>query len=84
MMLTDWTAEDWFQEAARCYLEQHQGCAWCGGSYRVFRRTEGKHLTYSCHRCDCRVGFEEQNGRFFFIPGEKRVGGPVPDTMYEI
>jgi hypothetical protein len=86
MLMTspDYTAEEWFQEAARCYVEGHQGCAWCRGPYRVFRRREGNHLTYSCHRCDFRACFEEQRGRYFFIPGEKRVGGPVPDTMYEI
>jgi hypothetical protein len=84
MVSSHWTAAQWFQEAARCYIEEHQACAWCGGPYRVFRRTEGDHLTYSCHRCDFRAGFEEQHGKYFFIPGEKRAGEPVPDTMYEI
>src|SRR5437660_159129 len=25
------TPREWFDEAARCYVEGHQGCAWCGG-----------------------------------------------------
>jgi len=84
MKSSDRTAEEWFHEAARAYAEGHQACAWCGGPFRVFRRREGGHITYTCHRCDFRVGFEEKRERYFFIPGETRVGEPVPDTMYEI
>ena len=38
MVRSERTSGEWFTEAERCYVERHQGCAWCGGSYRVFRR----------------------------------------------
>jgi hypothetical protein len=64
------SSAEWFQEAQRCYLEQHQGCAWCGGSHRVFQTHADQHLTYSCSTCDFRVGFDKENDRYFLIPGE--------------
>jgi hypothetical protein len=77
------TAQEWFHEAGRCYIEGHQACAWCGGSYCVFRRKEGSQLTFSCHRCDFEVGYDEAEGRHFMIRGEP-VRGPARQTMFEL
>ena len=80
MKTAERSAAEWFHEAARCYIEQHQGCAWCGSAHEVYRRREGDRLTYSCHRCDFRAGHDETTGRYFVIPGEPRRSGR-PDTM---
>ena len=75
------TAEEWFAEAARCYIECHQGCAWCGGQHRVFRREEGRQLTYYCHGCDFRTSHDEETGWYHFIPGEKPSGPPTATML---
>jgi hypothetical protein len=84
MMSSNRTAEEWFRDAARCHVEQHQGCAWCGAAHSVHRRQEGTRLSYFCHRCDFRAGFDEQRGEYFVIPGDSRAGQTPPDTMYDI
>jgi hypothetical protein len=76
--------QEWFQEAARCYLEQHQGCPWCGSAHCVHYRREGSRIIYICNRCDFRATYEETTGRYVVIPGEKRSSGKPPDTMFEI
>jgi hypothetical protein len=77
------SAREWFDEAARCYIEHHQGCAWCGGAHRVYRKREGGRLSYSCHACDFRAGHDEASGRYFIIPGEEKAEAASPDTMHE-
>jgi hypothetical protein len=82
-MSSERTAQEWFHEAARCYIEGHQACAWCGGAHCVFRRKEDSQLTFSCHDCDFRVGYDEARGRHAIIPGEI-LTGPAQETMFEI
>jgi hypothetical protein len=76
------TPGEWFKEAARCYLERHQGCAWCGGSYRVFQRRLGQRVEYHCSGCDFHCGHDEVTNQFLVVPGEART--EVPETMFEI
>jgi hypothetical protein len=76
------TSSEWFAEAARCYVEQHQGCAWCGGSYRVFHSSHGTQSEYYCNGCDFRVVYDSATGRFHSYPGEKQAGAK-PLTMVE-
>jgi hypothetical protein len=78
------TAQEWFHEAARCYIDKHQGCAWCGGAHRVYRRKEGPRVTYSCRDCDFQAGQDEATGRCFVIPGERAADALVPDTMFDL
>ena len=77
---TDRSAEEWFALAEKCYLEKHQGCAWCGGSHRVFcQRQEGR-ISYSCQACDSRAVRDLKTNRCPFMPGDPpRAAGP--DTM---
>lgn len=75
------SAKEWFEEAARCYVANHQGCAWCGGSHRVFHRNKDNQQSYYCHGCDFKVGLDESTGKFFTIPGEDVEPGKL--TMYE-
>jgi hypothetical protein len=81
MVHTERTAREWFEEATRCYLECHQGCAWCGGSHRVFRLAPAERVEYSCNVCDFRAGYDGQTQAYLYVPGEATVG-PPPDTMY--
>ena len=81
-MVAERTSQDWFDEAARCYMERHQGCAWCGGSYRVFSTQQGHRREYYCSGCDFRTGYDAANNRYFSYPGEEQAG-ETPGTMYE-
>ena len=74
MITSERTAGDWFKEAERCYIEKHQGCAWCGGSHRVFQFRQGQQLLYYCNACDFRVGFDQKTCEYFSVPGEKGEG----------
>lgn len=70
MHKTERSSFDWFREAQRCYLEHHQGCAWCGGSHRVFQTHAESQLTYYCNGCDFHVGYDRETDRYFHVPGE--------------
>lgn len=77
------TAREWFQEAARCYVDNHQGCAWCGGSHRVHHTRRNLKQVYYCHGCDFQAGLDETTGKHFSVPGEElEEAGKL--TMYEI
>jgi hypothetical protein len=82
MVRTERTPREWFEEAERCYLELHQGCAWCGGSHRVYRRQRDAATEYHCNVCDFHVSHDEESHEYQVIPGEDRVD--PPPTMYEI
>src|SRR5262245_54420705 len=63
------SAATWFQKASRCYVEQHQGCPWCGGSHCVFRSRRPEREQFCCSECDlfaCRV---HDNDSYLFTPG---------------
>ena len=64
------SARDWFIEAERCYLENHQGCPWCGGSHRVFQCNEGENTVYFCQACDFKAVRNSVNDSYQHIPGE--------------
>ncbi len=70
MVTLERTAQDWYQEAARCYLENHQGCAWCGGAHRVYLLVQDQQVVYYCYGCDFRTGFDKKVGNYFSFPGE--------------
>ena len=63
------TAHDWFNEAARCYVEGHQACAWCGGKHRVFKAVRGERLEYYCKDCDFYVCQDTSSGTYCTEPG---------------
>jgi len=65
------TPQEWFQEAARCYSERHQACAWCGGAHRVHQLVQEQQIVYYCYGCDFRAGQDKRAGTFFCFPGEK-------------
>jgi hypothetical protein len=75
------SAADWFQDAERAYVEQHQGCAWCGGAYRVRLASVGSKHAYTCQRCDFQASFDTHTKRYHIIPGEELSIGS--ETMLE-
>jgi hypothetical protein len=76
------SAEQWYREAARCYVQNHQGCAWCGGPHRVYRKRRDQRQLYFCHGCDFQAGVNEATGEYFAVPGENvEEAGKL--TMYE-
>ena len=77
------TPQEWFAEAARLYVERHQGCAWCGGSHRVFHTQRGSRREYFCTGCDFRSGYDACINRYYSYPGEPQQSDKPP-TMYEI
>lgn len=79
----DKTAHQWFQEAARCYVESHQGCAWCGGSHRVFHSEQADEVQYYCMHCDFRAGYDRGSDNYFSVPGETVVESVTSKTMYQ-
>ena len=80
----DKTAHQWFQDAARCYVEAHQGCAWCGGSHRVFHSEQGAEIQYYCMHCDFRTGYDRISDSYFSIPGENVEATATSKTMYQL
>ena len=82
MSNTQRSPRDWFQEAARCYLEEHQGCAFCGGPHRVYQLVEDQQVIYYCYCCDFRAGYDKKVEKFFSFPGEPR--RPPRKTMTQI
>jgi hypothetical protein len=74
---------EWFAEAARCYLERHQGCPWCGGSHLVIHRRRDSASEYCCIGCDFRAGYDAASDHYFSYAGEEE-SGTKPATMFEI
>jgi hypothetical protein len=53
--------EEWFSEAARWYLEGHQGCPCCRQQHCVFRSQWGWRIEYYCTACDFSVSLDVQS-----------------------
>jgi hypothetical protein len=70
--LSERTPAAWFAEAARCYVEGHQACAWCGESHCVFQTERGARLEYSCNHCEFYVGYDRQTGQYHATAGASR------------
>jgi hypothetical protein len=81
-MKTDRSPRDWYEEAVRCYRERHQGCPWCGGSYRVYHIHRPLQTVYYCHGCEFRVEFDRQSGEYQMVPGEATP--PSISTMMDL
>jgi hypothetical protein len=83
MVRPERTSSEWFAEAARCYVESHQGCAWCGGSYRVYQLRRDGRVDYYCNGCDFRASHDEETDEYIAVPGEVQ-SKRTPETMFEI
>ncbi len=70
MVREERTPQEWFEQAARTYVEGHQACAWCGGAHRVFQSQRGSKCVYFCNFCDFCVEFDVDTGAYLAVPGE--------------
>jgi hypothetical protein len=84
MSRAQWTSAEWFEEAARCYLEGHQACAWCLAPHQVFRSVAHGRVEYQCNHCDFHVSHDMQADRFLIVPGEKSRAAPGAATMHDL
>jgi hypothetical protein len=71
-------ARDWYAEASRCYVEEHQGCPCCGGRHCVFRALWGSRTEYHCNECDFSAAYDEAAETYAAAYGERAdlAGGP--------
>lgn len=74
MMFQAETPGEWFEEAARFYVERHQGCPWCGGANRVYRSERNQVLEYHCGACDFFACHDQESGRYYMGPGRSGIG----------
>ena len=72
---TQVTADQWFAEASRWYVEGHQGCPSCHGAHCVFRSEWGARVEYHCTACDFSACRDAESGRSFVAFGEPRTTG---------
>jgi hypothetical protein len=56
------TAEEWYGEAVRCYVDEHQGCPCCGARHCVFRSRWGARVEYHCGACDFSAAHDAARG----------------------
>jgi glutathionyl-hydroquinone reductase len=69
-MTADRPPAAWFAEAARWYIDAHQGCPWCHDRQCVFRLERGSRIEYYCSTCDFSACFDGDSGRHYFAAGE--------------
>ena len=80
-MHTKKTAAEWYRLAELAYIEQHQGCAWCGSAHQVRQSIEGSKHAFNCQRCDFQASFDVASKRHHMVPGEDI--SPVSSTMVD-
>lgn len=76
------TPEEWFHEAARHYVEGHQGCVWCDGVNCVYRSQREGRLEYYCSECDFFTCSDPPSGRYFMTPGQERPATSAPGPLH--
>ena len=74
--------QQWFDDAARCYVEKHQGCPWCGGQHRVYHLVRGTEQTYTCQNCDFQAQVDGATAEYSHIVGENLATTSSP-TMFK-
>jgi hypothetical protein len=65
------SSKEWFAEAARCYIDWHQGCAWCGESHCVYRSQRYHQHEYCCSVCDFRTTHNLASNHYASYAGEE-------------
>jgi hypothetical protein len=69
-LIEERTASQWYEEAARCYVQSHQGCPRCGGQHCVLRSEWGSRIEYHCAACDFSACQDSKTGESFMDPGD--------------
>jgi hypothetical protein len=65
------TPQEWFEEAARAYVEGHQACAWCGSSHQAYKTQRNGRQEYYCPACDFYTFYNPGTGQYFAAPGHE-------------
>jgi hypothetical protein len=60
---------EWFEEAARWYVEGHQACPWCRERHCLFRSEWAGRLEYHCSSCDFSACQDHRSGLHFAADG---------------
>jgi hypothetical protein len=81
MTQAELTPREWYDEAVRCYTENHQGCPWCGSAHGVYHSQRNRVIEYYCGSCEFFASHDEKNDRFFSGPGHTN---QAQITMYAI
>ena len=68
---------EWYAEAARWYIEGHQGCPYCGGRHCVLRSDRGRRIEYICSVCEFSACRDRESGQHYAAEGEKKVAAPL-------
>jgi hypothetical protein len=68
---------DWYVQAARAYVEQHQGCPSCDRQHCVFRSVLGNRIEYYCSICDFAVCRDQGTGVCIATPGKAEAKDPT-------
>jgi hypothetical protein len=76
------TPAEWYEEAARHYVEGHQACAWCSAPYQVFRIETAAGVQYHCNWCDFQADHDAARGRYHVVPGARKTAKSRPLTMH--
>lgn len=66
------TPQEWYDAAARCYVEGHQGCPKCGRSHCVFRARWGERVEYYCSACDFSSCYDGATNEYLAAAGDGR------------
>ena len=74
------TPGNWFQSAARWYVEGHQGCVSCQGQHCVFRSQCTQRIEYYCSACDFSTCHVLRSGTYYAIVGD---GTGLPGIVLE-
>jgi hypothetical protein len=61
---------EWFHQAAKSYVERHQGCSCCGSSHCVFRSDWSQRIEYYCSVCDFMTCHDLRTDRYFAAVGD--------------
>ena len=70
------TARDWFDEAVRCYSQEHQACPCCRARHCVFRARWGGRTEYHCNECDFSAAHDELTVAHVATTGQETNGPP--------
>ena len=76
----DLTPMEWYDEAERCHLEEHQGCPCCRGRHCVFRSEWGDRIEFYCTACDFSASHDSRTGRYFTTA---ETGREQPSTVLD-
>lgn len=78
------TAREWYEEAARFYIEAHQGCAWCHGENQVYRSVRDHLVEFRCGGCEFYVSHDRRFDEYHMTAGDTRADRVAPPTMLAI